>query len=237
MNCQTAKNANNSNFSSSSCYGPKLLTRTNVTSFPVTLNKRPASRFEDRLDSRARGFLQMLVLLVVIVDHEDLVKIIVEFFSHVRRAFFCILVLLWQNQSLILWLLSTVMIQPEYPMFCILKCFGFCFDVWMALQSNLVMFNNLLLSPPDEWQRTSVFVVFVPSLKYGFFPPSAWVDELFATFPWPWKYIRGRSEAPCLAPRMVFFLKTWSGIDKTSLLFLSNSLVLCKDFKHLPQVQ
>ena len=65
----------------------------------MTLNYRTASRFEDRLDSRARRFLRMLVLfVVVIVDHEELVIILVESFSHVRRAFLCILVLLEQNQ-------------------------------------------------------------------------------------------------------------------------------------------
>ena len=76
-----------------------LLTRTNATSFPVTLSKRIASRFEDRLDSDARRFLRLLVLFVVVtVDHEELVYILVESFAHVRRAFFCILVLLEQNQ-------------------------------------------------------------------------------------------------------------------------------------------
>ena len=65
----------------------------------MTLNHRTASQFEDRLDSHACRFLRMLVLFVVlIVDHEELVKILVEYFSHVRRAFFCILVLLEQNQ-------------------------------------------------------------------------------------------------------------------------------------------
>ena len=78
---------------------PNLLTRTNATGFPVSLNGRTASRFEDRLDSRARRFLRMLVLFVdVIVDHEELVQILVESFSRVRRAFFCNLVLLEQNQ-------------------------------------------------------------------------------------------------------------------------------------------
>ena len=60
-NCQTAKNAKYSNFSSSNCYGSNLLTRTNATGFPVTLNYKTASQFEDRLDSRARRFLRMLV--------------------------------------------------------------------------------------------------------------------------------------------------------------------------------
>ena len=61
----------------------------------MTLKKRTASRFEDR----ARRFLRTLVLFVVVmVDHEELVSILVESFSHVRRAFFCILVLLEQNQ-------------------------------------------------------------------------------------------------------------------------------------------
>ena len=55
--------------------------------------------FEDRLDSRARRFLRMLVpFVVVIVDLEELVYILVASLSHVRRAFFCILVLLEQNQ-------------------------------------------------------------------------------------------------------------------------------------------
>ena len=93
--CQTAKNAKNSNFSSSNCHGPNMLTRTNATGFPVTLNKRTASLFEDR----ARRFLRMVVLFVVVnVDHEGLVCILVDSFSHVRRAFFCILVLREQNQ-------------------------------------------------------------------------------------------------------------------------------------------
>ena len=59
----------------------------------MTLNKRTASRFEDRLDR----FLQMLVLFaVLVVDREALVYILVFMLSlsHVRRAFFCILVLL-----------------------------------------------------------------------------------------------------------------------------------------------
>ena len=60
--------------------------------------KRTASWFEDRLDSRASRFLRLLVSFVVTVDHEELVFFIVESFSHVRRAFFCILVLLKKNQ-------------------------------------------------------------------------------------------------------------------------------------------
>ena len=65
----------------------------------MTLNCRTASRFDDRLDSRARRFLRMLVLFaVVIVDHAELVYILVESFSHVRRAVFCILALHEQNQ-------------------------------------------------------------------------------------------------------------------------------------------
>ena len=49
--------------------------------FPVTLNCRTASQFEDRLDCRARRFLRMLVLfVVVIVDHEELVYFVFEFF-------------------------------------------------------------------------------------------------------------------------------------------------------------
>ena len=122
-NCQTAKNAKNSNFSSSKCYGSNLLTRTNATGFPVTLNYRTASRFEDRLDNRARRFLRMLVLfVVVIVDHEELVYILVESFSHVRRAFFCILVLFEQNQ-----VVDVVVV--EHPIFCILNSFRFRCDV------------------------------------------------------------------------------------------------------------
>ena len=45
------------------------------------------------------------------------------------------------------------------------------------------------------------------------------------------QYIRCRSEVPCLAPRVLFFLITQPGIDKTSLLFLSNSLVLCDGYQ------
>ena len=97
-NFQTVKNAKDSNFSSSNCYGPNLMTRTKATGLPVTVNCGTASQFEDRLDSHTRRSLRMLVLFVVLlVDHNELVYILVESFSHVRRAFFCILVLLEQK--------------------------------------------------------------------------------------------------------------------------------------------
>ena len=96
-NCQTVKNAKNSNFSSSKCYGPKLLTRTKATGLPVTLYGT-ASRFEDRLDRRARRFLRMLVLFaVLLVDREEWFYFF-ESLSHVRRAIFCILFLFEENQ-------------------------------------------------------------------------------------------------------------------------------------------
>ena len=99
-NFQTVKNAKNSNFSSSICHGSNLLTRTKATSLPVSLNKnRTASQFEDRHDSQARRFLRMLVLFVVLlVDHEEWFYILAESLSHIRRAIFCILVLLKQSQ-------------------------------------------------------------------------------------------------------------------------------------------
>ena len=56
-------------------------------------------RFEDRLDSHVRRFLRMLILFAVsLVDREEWFYILVGSFSYVRRAFFCILFLLEQNQ-------------------------------------------------------------------------------------------------------------------------------------------
>ena len=96
---QTVKNAKNSNFSSSNCNGPNLLTRTNATSFPVTLNYRTASRFEDRLDSRARRFPQTLVLFAVLFgDCVEWFYSLVESLPCVRRAIVCILLSLEQSQ-------------------------------------------------------------------------------------------------------------------------------------------
>ena len=98
-NCHTAKNAKNSNFSSSNCCNSNFLTRTKATGLPVTLNYRTASRFEDRLDSHIRRFLQMLVLFaVLLVDCEEWFYILVESLPYVRRAISCILFSLQQNQ-------------------------------------------------------------------------------------------------------------------------------------------
>ena len=49
-------------------------------------------------------------------------------------------------------------------------------------------------------------------------------------------YIRCRSEGPCLAPRLLFFIITCPGIEVTWL-FCSNSVGLCDDFIFLPQLQ
>ena len=73
-----------------------------------------------------------------------------------------------KSRSLIQWLLSTVLIQFEDPMFRILISDRSCCDVWMITQSHFVMFKNLLLSPPNILQRLSIFGVTVPSFKYGF---------------------------------------------------------------------
>ena len=52
-----------------------------------------------------------------------------------------------------------------------------------------------------------------------------------------WKYIFCLSEAPCLAPRLLFFLITYPNIEVTSRLFWSHSVGLCEDFIFLPQLQ
>ena len=53
-----------------------------------------------------------------------------------------------------------------------------------------------------------------------------------------WYYIFFfRSEGPCLAPRQLFFLITYLGIEVTSRLFWSNSVGLREDFMLLPQLQ
>ena len=81
---------------------------------------------EDRLDSRGRRFLRMLVLfVVVIVDHEELVYILVESCDMFVVHSFAFLLCLSRIRSLIWWRLSTVSIQSEYPMFCILNSFRF----------------------------------------------------------------------------------------------------------------
>ena len=60
---------------------------------------RTSSRFEDRLDSHVRRFLQMLVLFaVLLVDREEWFYSLVESLSRVRHAIFCILSLLEPNQ-------------------------------------------------------------------------------------------------------------------------------------------
>ena len=46
-----------------------------------------------------------------------------------------------------------------------------------------------------------------------------------------------RSEGPCLAPRLLFFLITWPGIDTTSLLLLSTSYSFLDILKHHPHEQ
>ena len=69
-------------------------------------------------------------------------------------------------RSLMWWLLSTVLIQFENPMFRILNSLSSC-CVWMILQGNSVMQHYVLLCPSNIWQRLSVCVVVMPSLEYG----------------------------------------------------------------------
>ena len=73
------------------------------------------------------------------------------------------------------------------------------------------MFNNLLLGPPDERQRISVLVVFVPSLKYGF------ISSLLGLTSFVQHFLRLAVHSlsfrmSMLAPRVVFFFDNivWS---------------------------
>ena len=135
-NCQTAKNAKTSNFSSSNCYGPNLLTRTNATGFPVILNYiyRTPSRFEDRLDSRACGFLRMLVLFVVVIFWSRGIDL-----YSCWGFFTCSSCILLHSRSV--WVksgrwLSGCWAQSWFNLstqcFVFLISFRFCCDVWMG---------------------------------------------------------------------------------------------------------
>ena len=76
--CQTVKNARNSNFSSSNCHGPNLLTRTKATGLPATFC-RTSSLFEGRLHSHILQFPQTLVLFAIwLVDCEEWFSNLVE---------------------------------------------------------------------------------------------------------------------------------------------------------------
>ena len=123
------------------------------------LSKEPAG-LEDRLDSHIRRFLQMLVLFaVLLVDHEEWFCGLVDSLSRCRRANFCIL----------FFCLSEIRSSRTPSWFnWMLNSFRSCCDVWMILQSNIVIFNNLLFCPPNFWQRLSILFVFVASFKYGF---------------------------------------------------------------------
>ena len=135
--------------------------------FPVTLNERTASRFEDRLDNRARRFFRMLVLLVVaIVDHEELVYILVESCPHVSRAFICILVLFEQNQVVVLVVVEHCLDSIRVPNVLYSDFFQVLLRRMSGPPRQSCHVRYLLLGPPDEWQRT-IFVLFVPSLEYG----------------------------------------------------------------------
>ena len=52
----------------------------------------------------------------------------------------------------------------------------------------------------------------------------------FLSICFAWWYILCLSEGPCLAPRLLFFLITYPGIEVTSRLFWSNSVGLRVDF-------
>ena len=93
----------------------------------------------------------MLVLfVVVIVDHEELVHILVESFSHVRRTFFCILFLLEQNQ-----VVNLVVAEHRIDSTCVpnVSYFEF-FQVLLRRTKDLPRqpchVQNLFCGPPDE---------------------------------------------------------------------------------------
>ena len=129
-NCQTAKNAKNSNFG------------------------RPSWKTLER-------FLRLLVLfVVVIVDHEELVFFLVDSFSHVRRAFFCILVLLQQNQVVDLVVVEHRLDPTGYPMFCTWNSFKFV--ATCEWSSKAILSCSIICSSIHPMSD------FMPSFNYGY---------------------------------------------------------------------
>ena len=96
--------------------------------------------------------------------------------------------------------------------------------------------SQILLDLPNEWQRKSELVVVVLSCKWRWMASvvflTSFVQHLFSLV-----IHLCLSGGPCLAPRLLFFLITYPGIDVTSRLFWSNSVGLCEDFIFLPQLQ
>ena len=158
-NCQTVKNAKNSNFSSSTCYGPNLLTKTKATSLPVTLKR--TSRFGgstrpsySSIPSNACPLRCLTCWSRGIVLWSWLIPCHVVVVQTFAFFFFCLSeIRSSRTPSWFNWMLNS---------------FRSCCDVWMILQSNIVIFNNLLFCPPNFWQRLSILFVFVASFKCGF---------------------------------------------------------------------
>ena len=86
--------------------------------------------------------------------------------SHVHHAVFLILVLLRRNLD-VDWTPSFY-VQREYPISLVSSSFLSCCNIGMVFQCKPVILNNLLLSPPNNWQRPCGINSLVPSFQKGF---------------------------------------------------------------------
>ena len=71
-------------------------------------------------------------------------------------------------RALIRWSLNTLSVQRNFPGFIVPTSFFNCSHVRIIFQCNYVILFDLLLRPPDIWQRLAVFVIIVPSFQNGF---------------------------------------------------------------------
>ena len=138
--------------------------------------------------------------------------------------------------SLIEWLLRSFCIYRENPTLRILNSLSSCSDAdgfsTAILSYNITwcpfhpMADNDFLYSSSAYYRESV-VGWRPC-----FPCRAFLKHLIRL-----AVHLCLSEAPCLASRLLFFLITLPGIEKTSRLFWSNSVGLREDFIFLPKLQ
>ena len=126
----------------------------------------------------------MLVLFVVsIVDLEEFVYILVEPFSHIRRAFFCILVLLEQNQVDDLVVVEHRLDSTRVPNVLHFEFFQVLLRRMNVPPRQSCLFQYFAPRSTQFLTKTCGFVRLYAIFQIWIYFLHAWVDELSAAFP------------------------------------------------------
>ena len=150
---QTVKNAENSNFSSSNCFGPNLTTRTKLSASSTATLCRTSILFRDNRVVVVFVALKMLSFFAVLfVDCEERFFTLLGSLPGARHAIVCILCSLEQSR-VVDWVVAEVLLYLTWESNA--SNFEFSQLLWrrrnVLLQGESVVQHYVVLSRPDGW--------------------------------------------------------------------------------------